>query len=129
MNWKILMTISIRTALRKMRQDFVMWWNKTIDYNYEILPYEPSLQSFSNKSKKGVKLKVQRVVKPSVSITDKEFIYTNSAHTNVAKTFQKFSTKTGVNDANGLFNDSDTNRIKNENVVRPMLGRKIRRVQ
>jgi len=128
MNWKILMTISIKMALRKMGQDFVMWWSKTIDYNYEILPYQPSLKSFSNKSKKGVKLKVQRVVKPSISITDKEFIYTNSAQTNVAKTFQKFSTKTGVNDANGLFNDSDTNRIKNENVVRPMLGRKVRRV-
>lgn len=123
------MTISIKMALRKMVQDFVMWWSKTIDYNYEILPYQPSLKSFSNKSKKGVKLKVQRVVKPSVSITDKEFIYTNSAHTNVAKTFQKFSTKTGVNDANGLFNDSDSNRIKNEDAIKPMLGRKIRRVQ
>ena len=121
------MTISIKMALRKMVQDFVMWWSKTIDYNYEILPYQPSLQSFSNKSKKGVKLKVQRVVKPSVSITDKEFIYTNSAQTNVAKTFQKFSK--GVNDVNGLLNDTDSNRIKNEDVIKPMLGRKIRRVQ
>jgi hypothetical protein len=127
MNWKILMTISIRTALKKMVQDFVMWWSKTIDYNYEILPYQPSLKSFSNKSKKGVKLKVQRVVKPSISITDKEFIYTNSAQTNVAKTFQKFSK--GVNDVNGLLNDTDSNRIKNEDVIKPMLGRKIRRVQ
>jgi hypothetical protein len=127
MNWKILMTISIKMALRKMVQDFVMWWSKTIDYNYEILPYQPSLKSFSNKSKKGVKLKVQRVVKPSVSITDKEFIYTNSAQTNVAKTFQKFSK--GVNDVNGLLNDTDSNRIKNEDVIKPMLGRKIRRVQ
>jgi hypothetical protein len=127
MNWKILMTISIKTALRKMGQDFVMWWSKTIDYNYEILPYQPSLKSFSNKSKKGVKLKVQRVVKPSVSITDKEFNYVNSAQTNVAKTFQKFSK--GVNDVNGLLNDTDSNRIKNEDVIKPMLGRKIRRVQ
>ena len=121
------MTISIKMALRKMGQDFVMWWSKTIDYNYEILPYQPSLKSFSNKSKKGVKLKVQRVVKPSVSITDKEFIYTNSAQTNVAKTFQKFSK--GVNDVNGLQYDTDSNRIKNEDAIKPMLGRKIRRVQ
>lgn len=123
------MTTSIRMAIKKIWMDLMAWWNRTINYDYEILPYQPSLKSFSNKSKKGVKLKVQRVVKPSVSITDKEFNYVNSAQTNVAKTFQKFSTKTGVNDANGLFNDSDTNRIKNENVIKPMLGKKIRRVQ
>ena len=121
------MTTSIRMAIKKIWMDLMAWWNKTINYDYEILPYQPSLKSFSNKSKKGVKLKVQRVVKPSVSITDKEFNYVNSAQTNVAKTFQKFSK--GVNDVNGLLNDTDSNRIKNEDVIKPMLGRKIRRVQ
>ena len=103
----------------------------TLSY-FQIWTPTVSLKQRQKLLKKGAKKmayvgKYQKVVLPSTPITDPNFGYVNSAQTNVAETFKKFST-TGVTD-DRLRTPLNEDREKHEEVVGQASKQKIRRVQ
>ena len=72
--------------------------------------------------------KYQSVVVPSKPITNPDFGYVNAAQTNVAETWKKFSTQTGVNN-DRLRTSIDEDRTEHEEAIGQVPKQKIRRVQ
>lgn len=103
----------------------------TLSY-FQIWIPTVSLKERQKLLKKAVKKmpyagKYQKVVLPSVPITDPSFGYVNSAQTNVSQTWKKFQQK-GVND-DRLRTPTDTNREQHKEAGGEVLKQKIRRVQ
>jgi len=118
-------------ALSHAKDGLVAAVKTTLSY-FQIWTPIVSLKSRQKLLKKGAKKmafvgKYQKVVLPSTPITDPKFGYVNSAQTNVAETFKKFST-TGVND-DRLRTSFNEDRAKHEEVIGQMPKQKIRRVQ
>lgn len=125
------MTNIARTVLSLAMEKISVAAKFTLSY-FQIWTPTVSLKQRQKLLKKGAKKmafvgKYQKVVLPSTPITDPKFGYVNSAQTNVAETFKKFST-TGVND-DRLRTSFNEDRAKHEEVIGQMPKQKIRRVQ
>ena len=119
------------TALSHAKDGLVAVVKTTLSY-FQIWTPTVSLKSRQKLLKKGAKKmgyvgNYQKVVLPTTPITDPSFGYVNSAQTNVAETFKKFSTK-GVND-DRLRTPLNENREEHKDVIGQVSKQKIRRVQ
>lgn len=125
------MTNTAHTVLNLATEKISVAVKWTLSY-FQIWTPTVSLKQRQKLLKKGAKKmayvgKYQKVVLPSKLITDPNFGYVNSAQTNVAETFKKFST-TGVND-DRLRTPLNEDREKHEEVIGQVSKQKIRRVQ
>lgn len=118
-------------ALSHAWESLVVAVKTTLSY-FQIWTPTVSLKSRQKLLKKGAKKmayvgKYQKVVLPTKPITDPSFGYVNSAQTNVAETFKKFST-TGVNN-DRLRTPLNEDRKKHEDVIGEVPKQRIRRIQ
>lgn len=125
------MTNIARTVLSLAMEkiDVAVKW--TLSY-FQIWTPIVSLKQRQKLLKKGAKKmayvgKYQKVVLPTKPITDPNFGYVNSAQTNVAETFKKFSTTGVTNDR--LRTPLNENREEHKDVIGQVSKQKIRRVQ